>query len=235
MFLEVALSGGIECFTKRTCLMVQGIWHVEHSGCCSCLRIKECVRLMWPICNLVIATCSLLDSLKAGFYSPKIDLIWNSLLWIFLSQRCCYFLWRKLLIWGFESVYERLYLSGVKSKADLAAASALSFPLTPMWLGIQQKKISLFDIESSLHSSLMISEFSCFLLFNYNRTESESENEMNFSCFSLELMSSARSIAQDSAVNIELSIGRAFFMDYFFKNSCTCCFIIVFRAICKDI
>ena len=29
----------------------------------------------------------------------------------------------------------------LRSKADLAAESALSFPLTPMWLGIQHKII----------------------------------------------------------------------------------------------
>ena len=59
----------------------------------------------------------------------------------------------------FKSVYGMLYFSGVKSKDDFAAMSALSFPLTPMWLGIQQKRISLFDIESSLQSSFMISGF----------------------------------------------------------------------------
>ena len=29
---------------------------------------------------------------------------------------------------------------GLRYKADLAAESALSFPLTPMWLGTQHKK-----------------------------------------------------------------------------------------------
>ena len=71
--------------------------------------------------------------------SPK-GLTWNSLLLIFLFQRCFYSLWRKLFILGFRSVYGMVYLSGVKSKADLAAVSALWFPHTPMWLGILQKK-----------------------------------------------------------------------------------------------
>ena len=65
-------------------------------------------------------------------------------------------------------MYGMLYLLGVKSKADLAAVSTLSFPLSPMWFGIQQKRISLFDIESSLQSSLMISGLPSFLLFNDN-------------------------------------------------------------------
>ena len=51
-----------------------------------------------------------------------------------------------------------------------------------MSLGIQQKTISLFDVECSLQSSLISGCFS-FLLFNDYRTESESENMMNFLCF----------------------------------------------------
>ena len=72
-----------------------------------------------------------------------------------------------------------LYLSGFKSKDDFAAASALRFPRTLMWLGIQQKKISLFDVECSQQSRLIISGRSTFLLFNHNTTESESENMMS--------------------------------------------------------
>ena len=141
---------------------MQGVWHVEHCGCCSCLSIKECVSLLWPIHNRVIVTCSFRDFRKAGYHSPKKGLTWNSLLLVFLFQYCCHFLWRKLFIFGFRSVYGMLYLSGVKSKADFAAASALWFPLTPMWLGIQQKMISLFNVECSLQSSLIISGCSSF-------------------------------------------------------------------------
>ena len=60
--------------------------------------------------------------------------------------------------------------------------------------------------------------FFCFL-FNDNRIESESEYMMNFSCFSLEMMLSARSIAQATAVKIELSIGRAFLWIILFKTA----------------
>ena len=68
----------------------------------------------------------------------------------------CYYssMWRNLSILGFKSVYGILKLSGVRSEANLAAESALSFPLPPMWLGIQYIRISLqFDIESSLVNS----------------------------------------------------------------------------------
>ena len=77
-------------------------------------------------------------------HSPKKGLTWNSLLLVFLFQRCCHILWRKLFILSFRSVYGMLYLSGVKSKADFTAASALWFPLTPMRLAIQPKKGQVF-------------------------------------------------------------------------------------------
>ena len=124
-------------YSRRTCLIVQGVWHVDHCGCCPYLSIKECVSLLWLIRNRVIVTCSFRDFRKAGHHSPKKGLTWNSLLLEFLF--CCHFLWIKLFILGFRSVYGMLHLSVVKSKADFAAASALWFPLTPMWLGIQQK------------------------------------------------------------------------------------------------
>ena len=70
---------------------------------------------------------------------------------------------KELLILGFRSLYGILNLSGVRLKADSAAESPLSFPLTPMWLGIQHIIISLlFDIESCLLNSLIIREFSNF-------------------------------------------------------------------------
>ena len=57
--------------------------------------------------------------------------------------------------------------SGLRSKADLAAESTLSFPLTPMWLGIQYKIIFLcIEIESSLLSNLTINGFSSFFYFS---------------------------------------------------------------------
>ena len=52
-------------------------------------------------------------------------------------QHCCHFVTKNLFICGFKSVYGMLVLSGLRSKADFATESALSLPLTPMWLGIQ--------------------------------------------------------------------------------------------------
>ena len=44
--------------SMRKCLTVHGVWHVAHCGCCSCLSIKECVNLVWPMRNQNIITCS---------------------------------------------------------------------------------------------------------------------------------------------------------------------------------
>ena len=66
--------------SRRTCLIVQVVWHVEHCGCCSCLCIKEWVSLLWPIRNRVPVTCSFRDFRKAGHHSLKKGLTWNSLL-----------------------------------------------------------------------------------------------------------------------------------------------------------
>ena len=99
-------------------------------------------------------TCSILDFQNAGLHSPKVGLIWKSLLLMLSFQHCCHFVTKNLLICGFKSVYGMLVLSRLKSKADFAVKSALSLPLTPMWLGIQHMIISLWlDIESSLFSS----------------------------------------------------------------------------------
>ena len=120
----------------RMCLTVQVVWQVKHCGCGFCSSMKEWVILVWPMCNWDITTCSLLDFLKAGLHSPKVGWIWKSLLWMLMSHRCCNFLCRNLLIVGFKSVYGRERTSELRSKTNLAADSALSYLLTPMWLRI---------------------------------------------------------------------------------------------------
>ena len=198
-------------------LTVQVAWQVEHGGCGSCFKMKDWVSLVWPIRNRDITTCSLLDFLDAGLHSPKVSWIWKSL----LLHCCCQFVWRNLLILGFRSVYGILDLSAVRSKVDLAAESAVSFPLTPMRLEVQHIIISfLFDIESNLLNSLMIRRFWIFLFLNDSKTENESENIINFLCLLFEMMLSAWSIARASAVNLRvlnnyLDIKRWIFMIHF--------------------
>ena len=81
-------------------------------------------------------TCSIIDFRNAGLHSPKVGLIWKSLLMLSF-QHCWHFVTKNLFICSFKSVYGMLVLS----KADFAAKSALSLPLTPMWLGIQSQRI----------------------------------------------------------------------------------------------
>ena len=153
-------------YSIRMCLIVQVVWQVKHCGCGPCFNIKEWVSLVWPMRNRDI-TCSFLDFQKAGLHSPKVGWIWKSLPWMFMSHRYCHFVRRNLLIVGFASVYGMERTSGLRSKADLAAESALPFPLAPMRLGIQHKIIFLWlDVKSTLLSSLTINEFSGFLFFS---------------------------------------------------------------------
>ena len=56
----------------------------------------------------------------------------------------------------------------------------------------------------------MIIGFSCFLFFIDDKTDKESEHTINFSEFSLAMISSARSMALVSALNIEASFGSRF-------------------------
>ena len=77
-------------------------------------------------------TCSILDFRNAGLHSPKVGLIWKSLLLMLSFQHCCHFVTKNLFICGFKSVYGMLVLSELRSKADFAAESALSLPFTPM-------------------------------------------------------------------------------------------------------
>ena len=152
-------------------------------------------------------TCSFLDFLKACLHSPKVGFIWKNLLLMLLFRHCYHFVRKNLLIWGFKSVYGMDILSGLRSKADLVAESALSFLLTPMWLGIQHIIISLWlDIESSLLKSLTINEFSSFLVLSDVNIESESENMINLLCLFSEMTLRARSMVHTSALKMELSL-----------------------------
>ena len=65
----------------------------------------------------------------------------------------------------------------------------------------------------------MISEFANFLLLRDVKTESESEDIRNFLPLLFDMMLRARSMAQISAVKMELSIGRAFLWIISFRTA----------------
>ena len=146
-----------------------------------------------------------------------------------LLHWCCHFVWRNLLIVGFRSVYGILDLSGVRSKADLAAESARSFPLTSMWLGVQHIIISfLFDIESNLLNSLMISGFWNFLFLNDSKTETVWKYYKSSRwCWELGLL--------HICCEYRAFHWKSFLKNCFVLNSCARCFIIVLGFIRKDV
>ena len=81
------------------------------------------------------------------------------------------------------------------------AESAWSFPLIPMWLGIQNSSISLvFDRISILFNSCMVRGLSRFWFFRDVRTDKESEKIMNLVDFVCVIKLSARSLALVSAL-----------------------------------
>ena len=86
--------------SMRICLMMQGIWHVKHCGCCSCFTMKEWVTLYDQCAIGILWLVVFLIFLKAGLHSPKVSWIWKSLLWILLFQYSCHFVRRCLLILG---------------------------------------------------------------------------------------------------------------------------------------
>ena len=53
--------------------------------------MKEWMNLVWPIRSLDIMTSSILDFRNAGLHSPKMGLIWKSLLLMLSFQHCCHF------------------------------------------------------------------------------------------------------------------------------------------------
>ena len=144
------------------------------------------------MCKWVIVSCLFLDFLNAGLQSSKVGPV------------SCHFVWRNLLILGFKAVYRILNLSGVKSKANFTAKSVFSFPVNPMWFGIQQLGIFLeLNIESNLLSSLIIKEsFSSFYFV--------SEDIIKYLWLLSDFMSSMMSVVWASAKKMEPFFWRAF-------------------------
>ena len=120
------------------------------------------------------------------FHSPISAFIVWSLLCGVLFHLNCYLFWVKCFIL-IKLVYGTLkLLSKGIFQAVLAAESAWSFPLIPMWLGIQHSSISLaFDRNSILFNICMIKGLSRFWFFRNVSTDKESEKNDEFGGFSL--------------------------------------------------
>ena len=190
------------------------------------------MRFVWPVHNWDIMTCSFLDFLKAGLHFPKVGFIWKSLL-LMLFQRCCHFVRKNLLIWGFKSVYRIEILTGLRSKANLAVKPVFHFYL--LWCGLGSNTIiSLWlDIESSLLSSLTINGFSSFLFLSDVNTENESENNKFMFVLRNDVESKVNGTyfcSDDGDFH-----WKGFLVNGFIKNSDTHCLIAILGAIHKYI
>ena len=130
---------------------------------------------------------SLQDFLYPSFNSPISAFIVWSLLCGVLFPLNYHLFWVKSFISVFKSVYGILKLLSIGIlQAVLAAESAWSFPLIPMWLGIQHTSISLvFDRISSLFNICLVRRLSRFWFFRDVKTDRESEKNDEFGGFCL--------------------------------------------------
>ena len=191
------------------CLTVQVVWQVKRCGCGSCFKMKEWVNLVWPIRNRDITTCSLLDFLDAGLHSPKVGWIWKSLLWMLLLLLLLFCVKEFINCW-FSSQFRGSWIYRVSDLRPIWLLSLLFHSLSlQCGLGVQHIIISfLFDIESNLFNSLMIRGIWNFLFLNDSKTESESENIINFLCLLFEMMLRARSLRWRWELGHGLLLGR---------------------------
>ena len=68
------------------CFTVKSDWHTTYCGCCSCLKIKECVSLVKSMRNRDMVTFSLLDFRKTAFHFHDVGCIGKGLLCILLCD-----------------------------------------------------------------------------------------------------------------------------------------------------
>ena len=141
-----ALKNKRRCSAKSTqsikiCFTVSGAWHGMHCGWSSFLRRYEFVKWVWPIRQRERTTSSLRTDLFPWCHSPKVGFISRSLLNEALFHVDCHFDRIYVFKFGLKSVKGSLILDSCKDWACFADISASSFPLIPIWLGIQQKTI----------------------------------------------------------------------------------------------
>ena len=157
------------CFTEYE------VWNPTHHGGCSCLSRYEWVMSVRPIRRRYRIISSLRDFQYPSFHSPISAFIVWSLLCGVMFHLNCHLFWVKFFISILKSVYGILILFSIGIfQAVLVAESAWSFPLIPMWLGIQYSSISLvFDRISSLFNSCMVWGLSRFWSFRDVKTDKE--------------------------------------------------------------
>jgi len=127
--------------STRMCFTVSGHWQVPHSGKSSPVSRKECVKRVWPICNLFSNTESRRDRHVVCLQSPTVGLIAQDLFPAQQLHTSYHSSNIRLVIRGYTPEAGSFIRVTGKESADLAAAaaSAFSLPMIPTWLGIQRR------------------------------------------------------------------------------------------------
>ena len=192
--------------SKRKWRTVNGA--TQPTQCSYSIPKYECVTLAWPNWSLAKTTSSFrmfwtqIDVHQSWFYLKK-------LFPMLLFHKVCH--WSKvyLLKDGFKLENGILTEVGSNESDVFVCLSTISLARLPMWLGIQQRTISLFA-KSSWHFSkgfwiCTFFELAWFIAFI---SESDLENIMNLLLVSQVLLKSkARSTALASAVKNDESLG----------------------------
>lgn len=120
------------------CNMVKGSWQFSHSGGCSFVSRKLCVRCAWPIRSRYSTTSKNRSWCWHVFHSPRTGLTRWSLLFVQESHCCCHFnktARRTIRLLSFKGIF--IVVMGLCAARE-AHSSAFSLPGIPMWLGTQQ-------------------------------------------------------------------------------------------------
>jgi len=178
------------------------------SGNGSLRRRKPWVACVWPIIDRVKTILLRLHKLAGILSKLTVGRILCSLLLTSSLQRCCHSNQMWLSICGRRSENGRLTrVRWPHVNADLAAMSACSLPVIPMWLGIQQNTILMWWYRAwSVKRTSLTFGWSICLFCMASKQDFESE-KMTVSLLSADTCSSASWIACSSAVKIEQLFG----------------------------
>ena len=137
--------------SKRKWRTVNGASQPTQCGCSSPSIKYECVSLVWPKRSRAKMT-SFLMFRTTDWYSPIVGFMSRSLFPMLSFLKVCHSSKIYLLIDGLKLENEILKEVGSNESDVFACLSTISFPWIPIWLGIQQRTISLYA-KSSWHFS----------------------------------------------------------------------------------
>ena len=129
--------------SKRKWRTVNGASQPTHCGCSSPCSKYEWVTLVWPKRIRAKTTSSSLMFRTTDWYSPIVGLMSRSFFPMLLFYEVCHSSKIYLLIDGLKLESGILKEVGSNESDVFACWSTISFPWISIWLGIQQRTISL--------------------------------------------------------------------------------------------